>query len=77
MLRPEAAHRRTRSEYRSERDEIKIEKLLKLYNRYYLQEKDEILSGQNNPIRKHWKTNRGKLIKLKQESDFLTFSAED
>ena len=35
-LRTKARHQITRSEYRTDPDNIKIDKLIKLYNRYYL-----------------------------------------
>ena len=35
-LEPEATHQIRRSEYRIEPDKFKIDKLIKLYNRYYL-----------------------------------------
>ena len=38
-LGPEATHQMTRSEYQTEPDKIKIDKLLKKYNRYYLLKK--------------------------------------
>ena len=36
VLGPETTHQKTRSEYRTESDKIKIDKLIKLYYRYYL-----------------------------------------
>ena len=40
-LGPEATHQITKSDYRTDSDNIELDKLLKLYNRYYLPERNE------------------------------------
>ena len=61
-LEPEATHQITRSEYRTQPDKIKTDKLIKLYNRHYLPKRNKNnsrkFSEQNKPIRQHLKNNR-------------------
>ena len=59
-LEPEATRQITGSEYETDPDIIKIDKLIKLYNRYNLPKKNTYNSrghffGQNKQIRKHRK----------------------
>ena len=51
-----AKHQITRSEYSTESAEIKDDKLIKLFNRYYLRK--GIKDGRNKQTEKHWNITR-------------------
>ena len=79
-LGPDGTHQITQSEHRTDMDNIKIEKLIILYNRYYLPKKNKYNSRDfcwakqtdTETPTDHWE----KLIELEKERDFPDFSTE-
>ena len=80
-LGPEETHQITRSEYRTDPDNIKIEKLIKTYNRHYLPEGNKYNSRgeffwakqtDTETPEDHWE----KLVELEKQCVFRDFSTE-
>ena len=74
----EATHQLTRSEYRTEPDKIKNDKLINSYNRYYLRKRNEYNSrgdffGRSKQTRKHGKATGTNCTKV-LECDFPEIS---
>ena len=80
-LRPEPTHQTTKSQNRSDPDNIKIDKLIKLHNKYYLAKRNKYnprgdffwakQTDKNTP-EDHWQ----KVLELEKECNFPEFSTE-